>query len=139
MRYLRPSAYLWARCEGWAKIGVYHAVIVDDERGVVCDESGKVLLRRETNGMWIEPGKESGGMSFDRIAVTHLPVNPEAMSKDGWQEKLAEREANRVRLKQEAFERFQQKKRHPTPKMAKDVAEAENDLFGLKPDDIERR
>jgi len=32
-RLPRPSAYLWARCEGWAKIGAFHGVIVDGAGG----------------------------------------------------------------------------------------------------------
>jgi hypothetical protein len=55
-----PSAYLWARCEGWAKIGVYHGVIVDGERGEVLDEKRNILLRRGADGLWVEPGKEEG-------------------------------------------------------------------------------
>jgi len=89
----RPSAYLWARCEGWVKLGVHHAVIVDSEGGKVRDEQGRILLRRDTVGLWIETDKAQGGMRYDQVAVTHLPIDPWRMSKDDWQEKSAERDA----------------------------------------------
>jgi hypothetical protein len=88
-----PSAYLWARCEGWVKLGVHHAVIVDPEGGKVLDEQGHILLRRDADGLWIESDKAQGGMRYDQVAVTHLPIDPWRMSKSDWQEKLAEREA----------------------------------------------
>ncbi len=61
---LRPSAYLWARCEGWVKLGVHHAVIVDPEGGKVLDEQGRILLRRDADGLWIEPDKAQGSMHY---------------------------------------------------------------------------
>ena len=97
-----PSAYLWARCEGWVKIGVFHAVIVDDSRGEVTDEKSGLLLRREADGLWIEPAKEPPGKRYDRIAVTHLPVDPWVMSAEGWEERRADKEA---RLRQRSKSR----------------------------------
>jgi hypothetical protein len=90
-RLPRPSAYLWARCEGWAKIGVCHGVIVDGERDEVLDEKRNVLLRGGADGLWVEPGKEEG-MRYDHFAVTHLPLNPDVMARDGWRETWAARQ-----------------------------------------------
>jgi hypothetical protein len=80
-----PRVYLWARCEGWVRIGMCRAVIVNDECGEVCDERGAVLLRRHHDGMWIEPKREPRAMHFDQIAVTHQPM-------DSWQLKRSEQE-----------------------------------------------
>ena len=90
-RLPRPSAYFWACCEGWAKIGVCHGVIVDGECGEVLDEKRNVLLRLGADGLWVEPGKEEG-MRYDHFAVTHLPLNPDMMGKDGWRETWAARQ-----------------------------------------------
>ena len=57
----RPCAYLWGRCEGWAKIGVFHGVLVDGERGEVLDEKRNVLLRRGADGLWGELEREEVG------------------------------------------------------------------------------
>jgi hypothetical protein len=91
--YPRPSACLWARCEGWVKLGVHHAVIVDSEGGKVRDEQGRILLRRDADGLRIEPDKAQGGMRYDQVAVTHLPIDPWRMSNGDWQEKWVERDA----------------------------------------------
>lgn len=126
----KPSAYLWGRCEGWTKIGRYYAVIVNPERGEVLNEKGNILLRRNANGMWVEPDKE-GGMRYDKCAVTHLPVDPWTMSKEGWLEKLIEREERMTKRVHDA----QQKRMIGRKTPAAEPLEEQRDLFDDKPGD----
>jgi hypothetical protein len=56
-RLSRPPAYLWARCEGWAKIGVFQSEreIGDWRLGIPVQRFG-----RKCRLAWAEPGKEEG-------------------------------------------------------------------------------
>ena len=96
----KPSAYLWARCEGWVRIGVFHAVIIDHARGVCVDEAGEVLLRW-VDGSWRPDLPKFEGWGFDQVAVTHLPLDPHRMSDPDWASKWSEREEKMRRLRTE--------------------------------------
>lgn len=125
-RSTKTSAYLWARCEGWARIGVYHAVIVDDAGGKVLDEKRNVLLRREGDGYWRSLVEKGSGMGFDQIAVTHLPVDPGKMGREDWQERLKEEEGRRRSRMEERKKRIQMKK----PKQGDPKPSGEGDSQG---------
>jgi hypothetical protein len=85
------SAYLWARCEGWTRIGVFHAVVIDIDRGVCVDESGEAVLKW-VDGSWRSDLPKHEGWKFDQVAVTHLPLDPHLMSRPDWQSKWKMRE-----------------------------------------------
>ena len=87
----KPSAYLWARCEGWARIGVFQAVVIDAARGVCVDEAGEVLLRW-VDGSWRPALPKYEVWKFDQVAVTHLPLDPHRMSDPDWASKWSERQ-----------------------------------------------
>lgn len=96
----KPSAYLWARCEGCVRIGLFHAVVIDPARGVCVDEAGEVLLR------WVDESWRSDlpkyeDWKFDQVAVTHLPLDPHRMSDQDWARKWMMREEERQRLRSE--------------------------------------
>jgi hypothetical protein len=116
----KPSAYLWGRCEGWVRIGVFHAVIIDFTRGVCVDEAGEVLMSW-VDGSWRPDLPEFEGWVFDQVAVTHLPIDPHRMSNPDWAHKWKLREEKRQRL---GLERNADKKRG-TPK--------DGDLPGMPP------
>lgn len=99
----KPSAYLWGRCEGWVRIGVSHAVIIDQARGVCVDESGEVLMKW-VDGSWRTDLPKFEGWGFDQVAVTHLPLDPHRMSLSGWESRWGERqERMRQRRMQSPF------------------------------------
>lgn len=90
-RTITPSAHLWARCEGWVRIGVFHAVIIDHSRGICRNEAGETLLSA-VDGLWRSDLPKFEGWGFDQVAVTHLPLDPHQMSKPGWLSKWNERQ-----------------------------------------------
>lgn len=94
-RTITPSAYLWGRCEGWVRIGVSHAVIIDQARGFCVDEAGEVLMKW-VDGSWRPDLPEFEGWGFDQVAVTHLPVDPHSMSHPYWLERC-ERQREKAR------------------------------------------
>lgn len=130
----RPSAYLWGRCEGWAKIGVYHAVVVDAECGEVLDEKENILLLRGADGMWIGPQKE-GGMRFDKCAVTHLPVDPGTMDREGWLEKLAERNVAMGKRADESAKVLKEKRIASRRTNLPEAADGQKEFFDDKSED----
>ncbi len=75
----KPSAYLWGRCEGWVRVGVFHAVVIDQAGGVCVDEAGEVLMKW-VDGSWRSDLPKFEGWGFDQVAVTHVPVYPHGMS-----------------------------------------------------------
>lgn len=94
------SAYLWGRCEGWVRIGVFHAVIIDHARGVCVDEADEVLLRW-VDGSWRSDMPKFEGWEFDQVAMTHLPLDPHRMSRPDWASKWGERQGKMQRLRSE--------------------------------------
>lgn len=93
-----PVAYLWARCEGWVRIGVFHAVIIDHLRGICRNEAGETLLS-EVDGLWRSNLPKFEGLGFDQVAVTHLPLDPHQMSKPDWLSNWNERQEKMRRLR----------------------------------------
>jgi len=56
---LRPSAYLWARCEGWAKIGVCRSERkIGDWRGMAL-EKRRHRLCRDIAGFGFDGGEDA--------------------------------------------------------------------------------
>lgn len=94
----KPSAYLWGRFEGWALIGVFHAVVIDHARGICVDEAGEVLLRW-VDGSWRSDLPKYEGWEFDQVAVTHLPLDPHQMSRRDWQNKWIDRQEKMRRVR----------------------------------------
>ncbi len=94
------SAYLWGRCEGWVRIGVCYALIIDHARGIYLDEAGEVLMKW-VDGSWRSDLRQFEGWRFDQVAVKHLPLDPHQMSRPGWQDKWIEREEKRQHLRSE--------------------------------------
>jgi len=77
---------------------------------------------------------QRGGDALCRFAVTHLPVDPWEMGKEGWHEKLAEREAAREKRMEENFQRLRVKTKGSGKPATPEHREAQGDFFNEKPE-----
>ena len=48
-RFPRPSAYLWGRCEGWVRIGVFHSMIIDPTQSAALPVESEIRITPTRN------------------------------------------------------------------------------------------
>jgi hypothetical protein len=71
----QPMMYLHLCCEGWQRFGPFQWLSLQDREGVIVDEKGVVIAKREEGG-WLAIDPRFEGATWENPTITIGPEHP---------------------------------------------------------------